>query len=79
MARLGPETPLQTYTAEFGDPIYHFTDLETMKEWGPSKDESVLGKSELYYFCYAGLPYRYVAVYIDKTTRRSLVVTWKYM
>ena len=37
LARLGPETPLETYKAEFGEPTYHLTNIEEMKERGPAK------------------------------------------
>jgi len=79
LARLGPGTPLDDYVAEFGETSYHFTTLDEMKSWGPSTDESLLAKTELYYFWYSGVPYRFVVVYVDKDTRRSVLVTWKGM
>ena len=79
LSRLGPDTPFESYTAEFGEPMHHFTDVELMKSWGPRTDDVLLTKTELYYFGYWGLPHRYVAVYIDRDTRHSVVVTWKYM
>ena len=79
LARLGPGTPLDDYVAELGRPTNHYTEPNVMKSWGPSTDESLLSKTELYYFWYRGVPYRFVVVYVDKTTRRSVLVTWKGM
>jgi hypothetical protein len=79
LSRLGPDTPLDSYIGEFGKPMYHFNGVEDMKAWGPRTDDALLGKTELYYFGYWGLPHRFVAVYIDKSTHRSVVVTWKSM
>jgi hypothetical protein len=79
LARLGPETPLESYDAEFGPPIHHFTSPDEMKEWGPLTDEALLARTELYYFGYWGLPHRFVTVYSDKNTRRCVAVTWKSM
>src|SRR5262249_28324270 len=79
LSRLGPDTPLETYISEFGEPMQHFTDADLMKSWGPRTDDALLNRTELYYFGYAGLPYRYIAVYVDKGTHRSVVISWKYM
>jgi hypothetical protein len=79
LSRLGPDTPLDSYIAEFGQPMHHFTNVDDMKSWGPETDDALLAKTDLYYFGYWGLPHRYVAVYIDKNTQRSVVVTWKGM
>ncbi len=79
LARFGPDTPLETYVSEFGQPIYHFTDADLMKSRGARTDDALLSRTELYYFGYWGLPHRFVAVYIDKGTHRSVVVSWKYM
>jgi hypothetical protein len=79
LARFGPDTPLETYVSEFGEPMHHFADADLMKSWGPRTDDVLLGRTELYYFGYWGLPHRYIAVYIDRSTHRSVVVTWKSM
>ena len=79
LSRLGPDTPLESYEAEFGKPMHHFVDPDEMRSWGPRTDAALLSKTELYYFGYSGLPHRYVAVYVDKATHRSVLVTWKYM
>lgn len=79
LARLGPGTPLDSYIAEFGEPMNHFTEPEMMKSWGPSTDETLLSKTDLYYFGYWGMPHRFAVVYIDKNTHRSVLVTWKGM
>jgi len=79
LARLGPGTPLETYIAEFGETAYHYTEPNAMRSWGPSTDETLLSQTDLYFFFYSGVPYRFVVVYVDKTTRRSVLVTWKGM
>ena len=80
LARLGPGTPLDDYIAEFGQPAHHYTEPNVMKSWGPSTDEALLSKTELYYFTFSGaVPCKYLVVYIDRATRRSVVVTWKGM
>jgi hypothetical protein len=79
LSRLGPGTALDAYVSEFGQPTYHFTDVDVMRTRGPLTDDSLLQRTELYYFFYHGLPYRYFIVYMDKSTRRAVVVTWKYM
>ena len=45
LARLGPETPLETYKAEFGEPTYHLTNIEEMKERGPAKMTRSFGEA----------------------------------
>jgi hypothetical protein len=79
LSRFGPETPLDTYVQEFGEPMHRFTDADAMKSWGPRTDDALLARTELFYFGYWGLPHRFVAVYVDRITHRSVVVTWKYM
>ncbi len=79
LARLGPGTPLKDYQVEFGAPLQHFTKPGVMASWGPSRDDTLLSHTELYYFGYWGTPHRFVAVYVDKTTQRSVLVTWKPM
>lgn len=79
IARLGPGTSIDSYIAELGQPIHHFTEHEEMKAWEPSADDSLLRTTELYYFGYRGLPHRFVVVYADKGSRRSTLVTWKGM
>src|SRR5436853_7324306 len=73
LSRLGTDTPLERYEAEFGKPMHHFADTDEMKSWGPRTDDALLSKSELYYFAYWGLPHRYLAVYVDKATHRSVL------
>lgn len=79
LARFGPGTPLSDYIAELGEPTHHFTGADEMKSWGPSTDETLLRTTELYYFWFSGVPYRYVVVYVDRNTRRSVWVTWEGM
>jgi hypothetical protein len=79
LTRLGPGTPLESYIAEFGETTYHYTGPDKMKYWGPSTDDSLLSKTDLYYFCDWGIPHRFVVVYVDKNTHRSVLVTWKGM
>ena len=79
LARLGPGTPLEDYRKEFGLPVQHFTEPNVMASSGPSQDGALLSRTELYYFGYWGTPHRFVAVYLDKTTQRSVFVTWKPM
>ena len=79
LTRLGPGTPLDSYIAEFGETGYHYTEPNEMRDWGPSNDDALLSRTELYYFPYWGVPHRFVVVYVDKNTRRSVWVTWKGM
>jgi hypothetical protein len=79
LARLVPGTPLSSYVKEFGDPTHHFVDVPTMKSWGPSTDDALLSKTELYYFWFSGVPFRYIVVYVDKNNARSVLVTWTSM
>jgi hypothetical protein len=79
LARLGPGTPLSSYVREFGEPTHHFVDVCTMKSWGPSTDDALLLKTELYYFWFSGVPFRYIVVYMDKDNKRSALVTWTNM
>ncbi len=79
LARLGPGTPLEDYRKEFGLPMQHFTDPNAMASWGPSQDGALLSHTELYYFGYWGTPHRFIAVYVDKITQRSVLATWKPM
>jgi hypothetical protein len=79
LARLGAGTPLDDYRMEFGPPVHRFTEPDLMASWGPSRDENLLSKTDLYYFGYWGRPHRFVVVYVDKSTQRSVFVTWKLM
>jgi len=79
LARFGPDTELAEYVSEFGEPMHHITDTDVMKLWGPRTEDALLARTELYYFGYWGLPHRYIAVYIDKSTHRTVVATWKSM
>ena len=47
LARLGVETPLESYKAEFGEPTYHFTEADDMKTWGAPADTAFLTRTEL--------------------------------
>jgi len=79
LAHLGPGIPWNGYIAEWGEPERHLRDPNEMKSWGPSTDETLLGTTELYYFWFSGVPCRYIVVYVDENTRRSVMVTWKGM
>jgi hypothetical protein len=78
LSRFGPDTPLESYISEFGNPTHHFTDPDQMQDWGPRKDDALLVKTELYYFTYGGIPFRSLVIYVDRETHRSVIVSWKY-
>jgi hypothetical protein len=76
---LPPGTPFEEIEKRFGKPSQHFTEPDLMTEWGPLRDQELIKQTDLYYFFYRSIPYRYICVYRDKTTGRVSRVTWKPM
>jgi len=76
---LPPGTPFEEIEKRFGEPSQHFTESDLMIEWGPLKDPELIKETDLYYYFYRSIPYRYICVYRDKKTGRVSRVTWKPM
>lgn len=63
----------------FGEPTRKIDDIENMLTWGTIQNKSIIENCSLTFFWHAGIPYRYILVYIDNDSGKIKFITTQNM